>query len=107
VGGSDWHRPGDDMPPGEPTTWVLATDAGPDAILAGLHAGRTAISADRAAPLLLRLGDEFLALDADGSLLVSPEGRRTPVRGARASLPAAPGPHLLETPDGARVALCG
>jgi hypothetical protein len=107
VGGSDWHRPGDDSPPGEPTTWVLATDAGPDAILAGLHAGRTAVSAHRGAPLLLRLGDEFVALDADGALLVSPEGRRTPVRGDRATLPAAPGPHLLETPDGARVALAG
>src|SRR5215467_12040567 len=40
VGGSDWHRPGSDAPPGSPTTWVQAEGTDDDALLAGLAAGR-------------------------------------------------------------------
>ena len=39
VGGSDWHRPGSDAPPGSPTTWVEAEDDDPAAVLEAIAAG--------------------------------------------------------------------
>ena len=104
VGGSDFHDPAQDRPPGAPTTWLLVEG---DDLLGALAAGRTAVSAGRDAPLLLRCGEEFLALDADGTVLVGPDGRGTVVRGDRAVLPAAPGTHRLQTPQNAVLALCG
>jgi hypothetical protein len=108
VGGSDFHRPGADALPGAPTTWVLADgDPAPDApVLDALRAGRTAISAGPGAPLLLRLGDELLALDADGALLASPDGSHRVVRGDRCLLPAGDGLHLLESHRMEVIALC-
>ncbi|MEO3875093.1 CehA/McbA family metallohydrolase [Nonomuraea sp. B12E4] len=104
IGGSDFHRHGSDGLPGAPTTWVLAEDAG--TVLEGLRAGRTAVSAGPDAPLLLRLGDELLALDADGLVLVRPDGGRQVVRGERVLLPAADGRHRLETYENEVIALC-
>ncbi|SOD61684.1 hypothetical protein SAMN06297387_103308 [Streptomyces zhaozhouensis] len=105
LGGSDFHRLGADALPGRPTTWVLAEDGGPDAVLAALAAGRVAVSAGPRAPLLLRLGDELLALDAEGTALVRPDGGRAVVHGDRVVLPAEPGPHRLETHENEVVAL--
>ena len=56
VGGSDWHRPGSDAPPGTPTTWVECAADGPGAVLDGLRDGRVAISGRRDGPVLLRSG---------------------------------------------------
>jgi hypothetical protein len=106
IGGSDFHRHGSDGTPGSPTTWLLAEDDSPDALLAALAAGRTAVSAGPEAPLLLRLGDELLALGADGTVLVRPDGRREVVHGDRATLRAADGPHRLETYENEVMALC-
>ncbi len=103
LGGSDFHRHGDDGAPGQPTTWVLAEG---DDVLGGLLAGRTAVCAGISAPALLRLGDELLALDADASVLVYPDGRRRVVRGDRVLLPAADGLHVLETHTTQVLALC-
>src|SRR6266702_1812839 len=106
VGGSDWHRPGTDAPPGTPTTWVAVDSAagGPDelvdAVLAGLRAGRTAIS--NGGPVLLPMGDDVLAIDAAGTLLVGPDGRTEPVRSDRATLH---GGQILCDHDGATLAL--
>jgi hypothetical protein len=100
LGGSDWHGLTHEAPPGAPTTWV-ACDA--QDVLGGVLAGRTAISAGRDGPLLLRVDDELIALDADGTVLRCPDGARRVVRGDRARFPGAPGPHLLET--GARAVL--
>src|SRR5215831_17320566 len=61
VGGSDWHRPGADAPPGSPTTWVLAEAAEPSAVLDGLAAGRVAVSASRTGPVLLPTDGELTA----------------------------------------------
>lgn len=108
VGGSDYHRPGADALPGTPTTWVL-TDGDPAdeaAIRDALRAGRTAISAGPGAPLLLRLGDELLALDADGTLLGYPDGSHRVVYGARCLLPAGQGLHVLESHRMEVIALC-
>ncbi len=104
IGGSDFHKHGNDGLPGAPTTWVLAEDTG--AVLDGVRAGRTAVSAGPDAPLLLRLGDELLALDADGLVLVRPDGTRQVVRGDRALLPATGGRHRLETYENEVIALC-
>ena len=51
IGGSDFHAYGNDALPGAPTTWVL-TDG--DDVLGGVAAGRTAVAADPAGPVLLR-----------------------------------------------------
>lgn len=104
VGGSDWHRPGSDAPPGTPTTWVLAADGD---VLGALAAGRVAVTAGRHGPALLRVGPaELVAVDADGTFLVAPDGSRRVVRGDRVDLPAGPGGYRLEAPDNAVVALC-
>ena len=96
VGGSDWHRSGFDAAPGSPTTWVACADGD---VLAGLAAGRTAINAGYDEALLLRIGDELVAIGAEGAMLVCPDGRRTPVRGAHATFAGHPRPHVLETDD--------
>ena len=101
VGGSDFHTPAHFERLGRPTTWVAVDEPGVggpgvDAVLGGLAAGRVAISESPDGPLLLRLGDELLALGADGLLLGDVSGRRQPVRGDRARFAAAPGPHWLE-----------
>ncbi len=107
VGGSDFHDPAEGHHPGRPTTWVLCADDGVDGVLAGLAAGRTAVSAGRDAPVLLRVRDELIALDADGTLLVGPDGRRRAVRGDRFRADGTAGPHRLDDHDGGVVALCG
>ncbi|MFI6500809.1 CehA/McbA family metallohydrolase [Nonomuraea typhae] len=104
IGGSDFHKPGSDGLPGEPTTWVLAED--PSLALDAVAAGRTAISAGPDAPLLVRLGDELLALDADGLVLVRPDGSRQAVRGERVAVAGMAGPHRLETHENEVMALC-
>jgi hypothetical protein len=105
VGGSDWHRPGSDAPPGTPTTWVQCYDADPEAVLDGIAAARVAISAGRDGPVLLRIDGELVAVDADGSILVGPDGPKQRVRGALARLGDAPGYHRITDPDGATLAL--
>jgi hypothetical protein len=104
VGGSDFHRPGQDALPGRPTTWVLTVG---DDVLGGVAAGRTAVSTDPTGPALLRHGDEVLALGADGLLLTGFDAARRPVRGDRAAYPAEPGPWWLEDDQMRVVALCG
>ncbi|MGH3657155.1 MAG: hypothetical protein ACRDUA_10885, partial [Micromonosporaceae bacterium] len=76
--------------------WVACEELTVDGVLAGLRAGRVAISANRDAPVLLRVGDELVAVDADGALLTGPDGRRRVVRGDLARFPSEPGPHWLE-----------
>ncbi|HTZ94172.1 MAG TPA: CehA/McbA family metallohydrolase [Streptosporangiaceae bacterium] len=107
VGGSDWHRPGSDAPPGSPTTWVQAADTEPAAVLEGIAAGRTALSAGRGGAVLLRVGDELVASEADGLVLYGPGGPERRVRGQLAKFPAAQGCHRLVDPAGATVALTG
>ncbi|WP_431900259.1 CehA/McbA family metallohydrolase [Nonomuraea sp. bgisy101] len=104
IGGSDFHRHGSAGLPGAPTTWVLAED--PGAVLDGVRAGRTAVSAGPEGPLLLRIGDELLALDADGLVLVRRSGARQVIRGDRVLVPAGEGPFRLETHENEVMALC-
>lgn len=92
IGGSDFHRHSE-VTPGSPTTWVQCED---DDVLGGLRAGRVSISSSMDGPLLLRVGDELIALAADGALLTGMDGRRRVVRGDRAAFAAAGGPQWLE-----------
>ena len=94
VGGSDFHHHGEDGLPGSPATWVQV-DQSHD-VLAAIRAGRTAASASVGGALLLRAGDELLALGADGLLLTGPGRPRRPIRGDRVSVSAEPGPWWLE-----------
>ncbi|PSL02750.1 hypothetical protein CLV30_10957 [Haloactinopolyspora alba] len=105
VGGSDFHTPADGRPLAQPVTWVAAESPSTDSALDALRHGRTAVAAGIGDPVLLRVDDEFVALDADGLLLVDAYGRRQVVRGEAARFPAADGPHRLETPLASVVAL--
>jgi hypothetical protein len=105
VGGSDWHRPGSDAPPGSPTTWVMAETAEATAVIDGVAGARVAISAGRDGPLLLRVDGELVAVAADGAILVSQEGPVRRVSGELARLGDAPGYHRLVDPAGATLAL--
>jgi len=105
VGGSDWHRPGSDAPPGRPTTWVQCAGTEPGDVLDGLRAGLVAISAERDGPVLLRHEGDFVAIDADGLTLAGPQGPCARIRGERARLTARPGPHRLLDASGATLAL--
>ena len=107
VGGSDWHRPGADAPPGSPTTWVLSEAADPAAVLAGIAAGQVAISASRDGPVLLRVDGELIAAGADGAILCGPDGPAARVSGELASFADLPGPYRLIDPAGTTLALTG
>lgn len=96
VGATDLHGIPTDPRPGSPTTWVACEG---DDVIGGLRAGRVAISASRSGPLLLRVGDEVIAIDAEGLELMDSEGRRTPVHDRRVAFPGAVGPHLLVDGD--------
>jgi hypothetical protein len=112
IGGSDWHNPTSFTPPGTPTTWIAIDEAaeGPDelpaAVLSALAAGRTALSWSYTAPVLLRVDDELVALDAPNTLVIAPDGTRHPIRSPHERLPAQPGPHLLATHTGQFLATC-
>ena len=105
VGGSDWHRPGSDAPPGAPTTWVECDGDGPEAVLDGLRAGRVTISARRDGPVLLRADDEVIAIDAEGATLAGPDGPRARVRRPCQNFPGSTGYHRLADDTGATLAL--
>lgn len=70
IGGSDFHRHGQWVTLGEPTTWVEAEDRSVDAILAAMRDGRVAVSASPTSPVLVRLDAELVAIDADGCRLI-------------------------------------
>lgn len=98
IGGSDFHSPEQGRSLARPVTWVACESDHPDAVLAGLRAGRTSVSAGVDAPALLRLDDDLVTVGGDGTVLTDTEGRRRPVHGDLVRFPAAPGPHRLETP---------
>ena len=102
LGGSDFHHRTAHAVPGTPTTWVACAEGD---VLGGMLAGRTAVSSGPDAPLLLRVGDDLVALDADGAMLACPDGRRSPVRGDRATFGGHEGHHLLERTDRTIVAI--
>jgi hypothetical protein len=105
VGGSDWHRPGSDAPPGSPTTWVQSRASEPAAVLEGVAAGRVAISANRDGPVLLRVDDELVAAGADGTILVGQDGPKRRISGDLVRLGDAKGYHRIIDATGATLAV--
>lgn len=104
LGGSDYHHPRHGYPPGTPVTWVAAEDSSAEAILAAVTAGRTAITRlpTPDAPALVRVGDDLVAMAADGAVLSDLEGRRRRIRGDRVVVSASSagtGPFRLESAD--------
>ncbi len=102
IGGSDFHRVGNDGLPGQPTTWVEAED---EDILGALAAGRIAISATPSGPLLIRCDGELLALEAAGAELHGADGSRRLVSSDRASFSVDDGPWWLTGATGDCLAL--
>jgi hypothetical protein len=107
VGGSDWHRPGEMTELGRPTTWVECAGEDTAAVIDGLRAARVAISAHRDGPVLLRMGDELLAVGAEGTTLAGPDGPCARVTRPHQSFPGTPGYHRLLDNTGATLALIG
>lgn len=92
VGGSDFHDHGAGGLPGAPTTWLEVPDD-PDAldvatVLAAVAGGTTTVAAHPQSPCLVRVGDDLVACDADGLLLVGSDGRRRRILAERERLPA-------------------
>ena len=108
IGGSDFHDPAQGYPPGTPTTWVAAAEPSPAAILDGIRAGRTAISRfpGPGEPVLLRVEDELIAIDAEGCILVDEQGHREVVRADRQSWAGREGLQRLVAADGTMLAVC-
>ena len=102
VGGSDFHRPGQGIAPGGPTTWVEAEDGD---VLGALAAGRVALAADPAGPVVLRYGGEVLVAGGDGTTLVAAGGAPHAVSGDLAAVAAGAGPYRLLDPSGRTLAV--
>lgn len=110
IGGGDFHNRSTPLRPGLPTTWVLAEENTPEALLSGMAAGRTTITASAElvdgvtrprlgdAPILLRMGERLLALAAAGLVLAGGDGRRLVVEEPeqRIEAPRERGPYRLE-----------
>lgn len=110
LGGSDFHCPDRSGPVGAPTTWVAVEDRTPEAILDAVRAGRTAISAGpgRGTPVLLRVDEDLLAVDAESAVLVDEEGRRRRVGSRVDRIPQSWGRGIVHLEDADRrlLALC-
>jgi len=102
LGGSDFHAPNQGIAVGTPTTWVAAEDCSPEGILDAVKAGRTSLSMGgaRAGAVLLRMGDELVAHDAEGAIFSDFAGRRSVIASQRETLPdTGSGPYRLESAD--------
>ena len=117
IGGSDFHAPGAGWTLGTPTTWVAAADPTPEAILAGVAAGRTAISLGVrpdatpdpfTSPLLVRHDGDLLALAASGAVLVDAQGRRRRISADEVRIGGdwGRGPYHLQDPVRRVLAIC-
>lgn len=120
IGGSDFHNRNTSLRPGLPTTWVAAKECTAEAILDGIKAGRTTITAASTflsetearpvhdtVPILIRQGEELLAVAATGLVLVSGLGRRQMVECDDEIIiaPREEGPYRLENSHRVVVAL--
>ena len=107
VGGSDWHQPGATRRPARrPPGWRRSRRSRPRSWPRWQRAGRRC-PPGATGPVLLRVGDELVASEADGTILAGPDGPKARVRGELAKFPAAPGCHRLIDAAGATLALTG
>lgn len=109
IGGSDFHRVGNDGLPGAPTTWVLLEDDPKgltlERIFAAISRGHVAINANPWDPVLIHSQDGLLALDAEGLHLVHPDGSASQITSGRESHEANRGLHMLRDDSGLVYAL--
>lgn len=109
IGGSDFHRIGNDGLPGAPTTWVLLEDdrtaLTTENILRAVGEGRVAISSNPWDPVLVHSDDGIVAVDAEGLTLVDPHGSRVRIGSGRESYQPDTGLHLLVDDSGLTYAL--
>lgn len=84
IGGSDFHRFGSDGLPGDPTTWIeISTEDNEvtqSQVLEALKAGRVAISANPAAPVVIPLEDQIGVIGGEGCILKTPAGVKKTIR---------------------------
>ncbi|WP_078062443.1 CehA/McbA family metallohydrolase [Actinomyces provencensis] len=120
LGGGDFHNRSTPVRPGLPTTWVAAEECSEEAILEGMREGRTTVTTSgileggvgrpvhAGVPVLIREGARLRPIDAEGTVLVSLDGRRRMVR-SRDELVTAPeedGPYRLEDASRTVLAVC-
>ncbi len=116
IGGSDFHRPGEILQLGTPTTWVevepkVQLDPYTDVegydlfdVLDALAAGRVALAATPTGPVILRHADQLLVVDAAGTTLHAPDAPPRAITSDLLAVPAGPGPYRLIRPTGTTVA---
>jgi hypothetical protein len=104
VGGSDFHDHGAGGLPGQPTTWIELPDErsaiDDAAVLEAITTGATTISAEPTGPVLWRHEDGLIAGDAEGLVLVGPEGRQQRICRQRQRIDHVHGANLLVGDDG-------
>ncbi len=122
VGGGDFHDRDLPLRPGMPTTWIAAEECSAEALIEGVRAGRTTVTASAhvlsstearpdlfGVPTLIRHGEDLLALDAAGTVLVDGAGAHQVIDTAdrqRIRAPRERGPYRLEMPNRWIIAVC-
>lgn len=113
VGGSDFHSPNDGDTLGSPATFVEVdaeresdSNRGGEGVIGGLAAGRVALASDPFGPVLVRQGEDLIAVSAASQTLVCPDGSRHRIRGDQARFRAAePGLYRVVEDSGLTLAL--
>ena len=104
LGGSDFHRPGRDGLPGQPTTWILTEtetfEIQQSDIFEALRSGRVAISASPDAPVVHMLEDQISVDGGEGCIVTTPSGEKLSISNSQVEFNADPGLYWLTSPDG-------
>ncbi len=104
IGGSDFHRYGRDGLPGQPTTWILCQtpsfEIREQDIFSALQAGRVAMSASPASPVVLNIEDEVHVIDGQGCKLKTPLGAERKINSDNEVVRAEAGLYTLEDDKG-------
>jgi hypothetical protein len=98
IGSSGWIGGQGSQELGRPATWVQARNGD---IVAGLHEGRTAVSADPDGPVILRQAGDVVALGATGCDLVDWDGSAVAIIDSLQRVPANDSPYFLDDVESA------
>ena len=104
IGGSDFHRPGRDGLPGQPTTWILCQadsfEITQSDVFEALVNGRVAISASTSAPVILNVEEKVYVIGGDGLTLQLPNGSEKKISSPRQEIDAQRGIYRLTDSKG-------
>lgn len=104
IGGSDFHRPGRDGLPGQPTTWILCQaesfEITQSDVFDALANGRVAISASTLAPVILNVEEKVYVIGGEGLTLKLPSGSEKKILSPRQELDAQRGIYRLTDSKG-------